>query len=331
MEGLTNMDNIAISSKIVLMRNFEDYQFLDNLSQEEAKSVIQDVYNIITKKFNNDEFRLIKLWEYNSEYLKKYSNKSVINKENLNLKENKAIIVNENENISFIVNEEDHLKIQCRYKGNRLNDLYKCSDNIDNIIESEKEYSYNDTLGYLTVNPQNIGTAMKVSVMLHLPALVINKEIDKTIKFFAERDMILEEDKSEEITYRRVYRLTNKITLGLSEQEIINSVNNAVELICERENEARKNLMSKYEYEIKDQVYRAYGTLRYSVLITLNEALSLLSTIKLGAELELLDISSEQVDDIISALKKQSLISERELTTKQENLRRALLIKEMLT
>ncbi|MFC3419205.1 hypothetical protein ACFOLA_06895 [Salinicoccus hispanicus] len=198
--------------------------------------------------------------------------------------------INEEESISIMVNEEDHLRIQTMGVGMSLMSLYNKANEIDDEIESEVGYAFDDQYGYLTACPTNIGTGLRASVMLHLPAMTFGSRIQTLAANLSRFGFTLRGIYGEgSIPLGHIYQLSNQLTLGQTEEEIISNLDELKERIVEEEIEMRSQFKSEHLIEVKDSVYRSYGILKHAFKLPLKEAAKCLSDIKLGIDLELIE------------------------------------------
>ena len=330
--GIT-ADKIVISSSLSLSRNFSDYVFVDKMSISEARSLVDTVYYTFYSKHIEDQFTLIKLWECSESKLKVLLDEEIINEKLLKRKEKAAVIVNEDSNLAIIINEEDHIRISCKSKQMNLEESYKYINRIDNLIEENMTYSFSETLGYLTSSVSNVGTGLKVEVLMHLPIIVLQDTMgDLKGQLNKLKINIDGAYKKGSDVLGHMYTISNKATLGVSEIEIIKYINDIVINIADEENNLRQTFMENFEYELEDRVMRSYGVLKNAKILRENEILNLLSYVRMGAEVNLLNLDIETLDRLITFTKDsviqykyQNMLSESEL-----KLIRANIVKKIL-
>lgn len=329
------MDNgkgIVITSRIRLARNLESYKFPTKMTQEEADNVINDVYGVINEK--DSSYKLF--------YLKDLSNieKNVVIERHLispTLAENNdraAFLLSKDDRASIMINEEDHIRIQVIGSGMCLEKCFEESDNIDNILEEKLDYAFDRQLGYITSCPTNIGTGMRASVMLHLPALSMTGQMDKILYGVSQlgvavRGVYGEGTKS----MGHLYQISNQGTLGASEEKLIEKISQIVMQIIDKEKMTREQLKKNNLIEIEDEIYRAYGLLSYARSISTDEAMKLISFVKLGIEMDIIE-NSKGLDLYKLMVKTQpnsilSLTSEQ-LSLKERDIKRAEIIRNGL-
>ncbi|MDY6011442.1 ATP--guanido phosphotransferase [Clostridium sp.] len=283
-----------ISSNIKLFRNIQGYKFPISIEAEDGRNLSKIITEILLSNIKNLKF--INLWE-NEGKLDVYKEKGIVTNSLIKNSGFSSFAINNDETFSVMINEKEHLGLQFKNNGNNIKEMYEYINQIDDLIEEKLTYLFDDNLGYLTSDISNIGTGLKVSIMIHLPILSLN---DKVINLFSELNklgMTLEGMYGEKgQSYGNVYILSNKVTLGVTEEEIINKLQNAVEFIVNEENKAREQMLNNYSKELEDKVFRAYGILKNARILKWIETLELLSDLRLGVELSLLNIDKEKLN-----------------------------------
>ena len=290
--------DVVISSRIRLARNLGDIPFPTKFSKEHAKKVLDTIKEITPSigyglKFINlndlDDITKVSLVE-----------KHVISPEfAMNKAKHGAMVINDEENICIMVNEEDHMHIQVFSSGLELENLKNLSIEIDEKLDNMLHYASHEKYGYLTSCPTNVGTAMKASVMVHLPALTMTGNIGKIFNIVNGFGMNIRGIYGESTQGQGdIYQISNKQSLGVTENDIIKNLNIITEKVMEQERMARK-FLAKNSIDLEDRVYRAYGTLAYATKLSSDECKKLLSYVKLGTDL---GIIKELNDSKISKL-----------------------------
>lgn len=337
MDSLIHKDmekGIVLSSKILLARNFTNLNFPNKLNYIKGRNNGKNIYNVLKNELINEEFTLYEIWNKKEEFGKEYLEKGLISEELLKNSDKGSFILNKEETLSIMINERDHLRIQCISEGLNLEKAFEKVASIDDKIEKNFDYAFDETLGYLTTSPENIGTGMKTSVIIHLPALTMSEEIKNISKNLSKIGMNIKGMYLEGTNvYGNLYRITNKVSLGLSEEDIISKLKEAILEIIVEENKFREILLSKCRYELEDKVYRAYGILKCAILLDSKEVIDLLSNVRLGAELSLIDIDKDKLDKLLILTSSSSLQNYlgRYLDDKEIKYERAKLVKEILT
>jgi protein arginine kinase len=201
----------------------------------------------------------------------------------------RGVAIDLNEKFSVMVNEEDHLRIQVMRSGLDIQSAWDTINLIDDLLERKLTYAFHDTLGYLTACPTNVGTGLRVSVMLHLPALVITREIEKVFRSLQKINVAVRGLYGEGSQFMGdFYQVSNQITLGRTEQELVTTVNEVVPRIIEYERRARDFLLNESEQDLHDDVSRAFGILCTAKKISSEETLHYLSKVRMGVNLGLI-------------------------------------------
>lgn len=327
----SNDSDIAKSTRIRLARNLSEFKF--NLEKEAdieklEEKIKNNLYGIgyglkFLKLKDMDEITKMSLVEKNlisPEFLKKRGKSG-------------SILINDEENICIMIGGKDHLGIQVFSCGLDLENTLNLAIEIDEKIGEALGYAINKKYGYLTSSPSNLGTGLRASVMVHLPALSITKNINKVLETIQDFGMnirgIYGENRKNQGDF---YQISNKQTLGISEREIIKNLNVIVQKVMEQERKARK-LLAQNELELEDSIYRAYGILTNCRKISYEETRDLLSIIKLGTDLgilkELTDLKVQKLYLYTKPANLQKYLG-RQYETIERDVKRAEVIKQII-
>ena len=288
--------DVAISTRIRFSRNINGYSF--NLSSDELESlenkIKESIYEIgyglkYLRIKDMDEITKISLLE-----------KNLVTEEFLNKNQDrKSILINDEENICIMIGEEDHLKIQVYSAGLELENTLNLAIELDKKIEEVLGYCVSKKYGYLTAYPSNLGTGLKASVMLHLPALRKTNNIKKVLQVISNFGVEVKGISSKEGNLiGDIYQISNKQTLGITEEEIVKNIKVIAEKIIKNERQARKYLANE-GIDLEDEIYRSFGIFTNCKKITEEETLELLSNIKLGVDLGILrEVTDLQVQSL---------------------------------
>ena len=290
--------DIVTSSRVRLSRNLSGFNFLSSCPIEKQEKILNKIKEILPSLGYG--LKYISLEDLDDITKLSLVEKRLISPEFvINNKNKKAIIINEEENICFMLNEADHIKLQVFSSGQELENLMNLAIELDEKLGEIVDYAYNENFGYLTASPVNVGTGLKASVIVHLPALTLTGNLSKVLRIVNNLGMSIKGVYGEGTqNYGDLYQISNNQTIGITEKEIIANVKNITEKIIEQERTARKYLCKK-EIELKDLVYRAYGTLTNSFKINSDECRKLLSEVKMGVDLGILnEINDSQVKKI---------------------------------
>tara|TARA_B100000809_G_scaffold98051_1_gene96611 strand:- start:5239 stop:6312 length:1074 start_codon:yes stop_codon:yes gene_type:complete len=282
--------DIVISSRIRLARNFADFPFIRKCSEQDRANLENQLRTAIESEKRWENLTYIdvdNLPEVDRQFLVE---RQLISREHADASGARAVAIDPDEQFSLMINEEDHLRIQVMKSGLDLPAAWKQVDQIDDMLEKSITFAYHPSLGYLTACPTNVGTGMRVSVMLHLPALVITQQIDKVFRSLQKISLAVRGLYGEgSQAMGDFYQISNQITLGRSEEELITQVNEVIPVMIDYERKARQFLIKESHEDLHDRVSRAYGILCTAKTISSEETMHLLSSLRMGVNLGLID------------------------------------------
>jgi protein arginine kinase len=222
----------------------------------------------------------------------------LISRELSGTKAGAGVVISRDQALSVMINEEDHLRIQVLRAGFQLKKAWNAVNELDTALEDQLDYAFSPTLGYVTACPTNLGTAMRASAMMHLPALVIASQMEKVVRAVNQLGMVVRGLFGEgSDASGSIFQISNQTTLGESEEEIIKRLGSVLNSIIEHELNAREKLIEADAGKLFDKIGRAYGILQNSHLLSSGEAMNLLSLIRLGIDLNIYPESSRPVVD----------------------------------
>ena len=299
--------DVVLSTRIRLARNLSNVPFVSRFAKEEANQILEKIENITPslgyglKFLRLDKMDTITKLSLIEKHL--ISPDFAVDKE-----KTKAILINEEENICIMVNEEDHLRLQVISAGLELENSLNLAIEIDKKLESLVNYAFLDKYGFLTACPTNVGTGLRASVMIHLPALSLTGNIKKVLEAVNNFGMNIRGVYGEgSRSQGNIYQISNKQSLGVSEEEIIKNLKAITDRIIEQERMARK-ILGKNQIELEDRVYRAYGILTNCKKISSEECKNLLSDIKLGTDMGIIkELNDLKVNQLILYTKPANL------------------------
>lgn len=301
-----NETDVVITSRVRLARNVDGLPYPYKLNDDRALLVAKKVYESLEKKRNSEnetESYDYKDNDYNLYRVESISDidggvlreKHLISSDLLENKKYGAAIINESETVSVMIGEEDHIREQCILQGFNLPEAYKRVNAVDDEISKNVKFAYDPKLGYLTSCPTNIGTGMRASAMMFLPGLSITRNLEKCVGAVARLNMTIRGvygEGSDAEGY--LYQISNQKTLGVSEQEILASVQASIGHIADAELRARKDLFESKGVELRDRIMRSYGVLSNAYTLETKEFMELLAMVKLGAYYEFIKVSDLQ-------------------------------------
>lgn len=279
--------DIILSSRIRLARNLRNYKFPTLFSNDEAGEIINKVQEIIKsgafKQYGEIEFLQIE----NLKPLQKrvFVEKHLISPRLSEHSSHGAVLLSENEDISIMINEEDHIRIQCLFPGLQINEALRLANAIDDVLEEQVDYAFDENLGYLTSCPTNVGTGLRASVMVHLPALILTRQMNRIIPAINQLGLVVRGIYGEgSEALGNIFQISNQITLGKSEEDIVGDLTGVVQQIIAQERSAREALVKTSNIQLEDRVFRSYGILANSRIIETKEAAECLSDVRLGID-----------------------------------------------
>jgi len=319
-DGLISEENMllaegpAISSRIRLARNIEQYSFPNWATKETKKEVWDlciDAFTEMKETFVGVEMGTLS--ELDRDLL---FEQHLISQELAGKDTGSGVFIAHNKTLTIMVNEEDHIRIQALHPGLDLKAAWKQADKLDDELEKRVTYAFSSKLGYLTSCPSNVGTGMRASVMLHLPGLVLMEEMEPVMNGISKIGLAVRGMWGEGTEAAgNMFQISNQITLGRSEKEIVEHLEQIVSELIEHEKNARERLLQDRTIIIKDQVARALGILSCARLITSSEALNFLSMLRLGYSLGVVkDFARNDLDKLFVAIQPAHLQKKRNKT-----------------
>ncbi|GHV00856.1 protein-arginine kinase [Clostridia bacterium] len=321
-----DINKYVISSRIRLARNVSGIPFPRKLSDERAYTVMKDVFDRVSS-YGSGNFHVYKMSALSEVKRTAMMERHLISNDLVKSGEYGAVILSGDDAISIMLNEEDHIRAQCILKGLALTEGYKILNEIDDAIAETVKYAFDSELGYLTACPTNLGTGMRASAMMFLPALTLNQYIMPVVNQvnrlnIAVRGVYGEGSGAEGF----MYQVSNQRSLGPTEEGIINAVSDTVRSIAAAEEKAVEQLLKTRKAELTDNVYRAYGLLTNSYKMDSKEFMNLMGQLKLGASLDIIKIKDKAaLDEIIIKAQPANLIllADRELTAAERDIFRS--------
>ncbi len=325
----------VISSRIRLARNLKTAAFPGWAGAEECDRIWNMLRPILSGLRNLTPAATIGMADLEELDKQILFERHLISREQAEKGKGSGLVLRDDERLSAMVNEEDHLRLQGMRPGLDLGGIWKQINELDSEIEQLVEYAFSAKLGYLTACPTNVGTGMRASVMLHLPGLVLMNEINPVIKGMGKIGLAVRGlwgEGTEAIG--NMFQISNQMTLGETEEHLINNIEQIVQEIIEHEKNARTRLLERKETVVKDHVGRAYGILSHAHILTSKEALDLLSGLRLGVDLGILpSVERRIVDELLLLTQPGHLqkMEQRSLKPKERDRFRARLVREKLT
>ncbi|MBP5271948.1 MAG: ATP--guanido phosphotransferase [Clostridia bacterium] len=298
-------NDVAVSSKVSLARNLRDHVFTSRLTTEEKEQIAVEVENAVGESLQGKfvTTRMDSLSRYAAISL---AERDLVSPEFVSAQEGRTFLMTPDESLSLMVCEEDHVKIQALLPGLELDRAFELADQMDTILDDALGFSFDPKLGYLTQCPTNIGTAMRASVVLQLPAMRILGRVRHLSNTVSRLGLVLTGAYGEGDTpVGSLYLLTNSVTLGISEEAALGNLSSLALSIIEQEREARKELMENLSFQ--DLLWRSWGTLKSARVMSFREFMEALSVVKVGIAAGEFDIPMNTVNELIFSMQPATL------------------------
>ncbi|MBF0533124.1 MAG: protein arginine kinase [Candidatus Omnitrophica bacterium] len=334
LKGSGSFANIVVSSRIRLARNLALKPFPNRANKKELNESLENIRAAIlgTEYFKNAAFfRISEMDNVDRQFL---IERHLMSHDHAVNPEGKGLVVSSEEVLSVMINEEDHLRIQVLQSGLNLDDTWQIADAIDNALSEKLNFAFLPQWGYLTACPTNTGTAIRGSVMLHLPALVMTKQINKVLAAvaklnFASRGFYGEGTQAS----GNFYQISNQVSLGHTEQDMIQNINGLIRQVIEQEEQARQALLLQNRPMLEDKIFRSWGLLRSSRIISSQETIELLSMVRLGVDLDIVKgVTLKAINELFILIQPAHLqkFDGKKLSAGERDVKRANLIREKL-
>lgn len=329
------MGDIIISTRIRLARNLKKYPFPCKLSIKDKKEINKIVTDVLVNGNSalSNRFKIIDLDKLNEINAVSLVERHLVSPNFISNKKSGRLLLLDDETVSIMLNEEDHIRIQVMKEGFDLSGSYDLADKIDSLLGENLSYAFNNKLGYLTQCPTNLGTGLRASVMLHLPALQKNGYINRISSDLSKLGLTLRGSYGEGTqAVGAIYQMSNQVTLGLSEKDAINNLKNVTLQLIEQEKAAR-NMISK-DITILDNIGRSLGILLNSRILSNEEFMNLISNVRLGISIgEINNINYDVINSLIINVQPATLMKNegKEMTPSQRDEIRAKIVKETLS
>lgn len=289
--------DVVLSTRIRLARNLDEFPFpsrLDAAGKNKVNSIIKSTL------FQNDgkDFSYIEMKDLTRLQAVSLAERHLISPEFASKKEGSALILSADESVSIMLCEEDHIRLQVMKSGLALEEAYDIADKIDTLIDGKVKYAFDERIGYLTQCPTNLGTAMRASVMLHLPALTRCGQISRLANTVSKLGLTIRGAYGEGSQPKGdIYQISNQITLGITEETAIANLKSIVLQLVAQERAAAAEMIKNPAEE--DKIFRALGVLRSARLLSTDEFMELVSLVRLGAARNIIDVDIEKLNSLI--------------------------------
>ena len=333
-KDLKDVSDVVISTRIRFARNLKDYPFPCRLSEDKKRKVASIIKEAVLEGHSaiSDRFKYIQMSELTQEEAVSLVERHLVSPEFISGRQGRGLLLLNDESVSIMINEEDHVRIQVISRGMKLNETYELADKIDTLLDERLDFAFDEKLGYLTQCPTNIGTGMRASLMLHLPALQESGAMGKIAASLSKLGIVIRGLYGENTDPSgAIYQLSNQVTLGITEQEAIKNLHDISMQLVAQERNTREQLSENIN--MLDSIYRSYGILSYAKLISNSECMKLLSNVRFGVEMGCFEFDFDTLDRLFIEIQPATLMKNigKKLTPAERDHIRAELVRTALT
>lgn len=335
LKGVGPNADIVISSRVRLARNIEGRFFphwANKAQSEETMGIISEAIKKVGHLKKTTFFKLSDMDNVDKQFL---IERHLMSREQASKNDPKAVVIDDEEIVSIMINEEDHLRMQVMKSGLDLLEAWEIMNQIDDALSKELNYAFSSEWGYLTACPTNTGTGMRGSVMLHLPALVMAQNINKVLAAVAKLSFTTRGLYGEGTQASgNFFQLSNQVSLGHNEDEIISNINGLIRQVIEQEEQARNLLLKQQRAFLEDRIWRSYGVLKNAFIITSQETIELLSMVRLGHDLNIIkELDRRTINELFILTQPAHLqkLEGKKINSQERDVKRANIIRSKLT
>ncbi len=334
LRGTGPESDIVVSSRIRLARNLADFPFTNRSSTHQKGEIEAMLRDRVARLNGGIQLHYIQVHSLSPLDRQFLVERQLISREHAASEGQRGVAIETRETRSIMINEEDHLRLQVLRSGFALDEAWEDIDKLDDLIEQQVNYAYSDEFGYLTACPTNVGTGMRASVMLHLPALHLTKQIEKVFRALQKINLAVRGLYGEGTRASGdFYQISNQVTLGKSEPDVLKEIREVIPQIFHYERQARQTLVKENRSLLQDKVARARGTLRSATMMTSEETMDLLSSVRMGINLGLIeDLSIPTVNELFIQIQPAHLqkLQGSSLDGEERNVARASYLRQRL-
>ena len=328
-----NCGDVVCSTRVRLARNLKQFPFPAKATDPQREAVEQKVRDALLSgnSILSKEFRFVPLENASEDEAVSLVERHIVSPEFISDRRGKAVLISDDESISIMVNEEDHLRIQVLREGFSLKEAAETADRIDTLLSETLDFAYDPEFGYLTQCPTNLGTGMRASVMLHLPALTENGAMPRIASNLSKLGLTIRGTYGEgSKSVGGLYQLSNQITLGLSENEAIENLRSITVQLMEEERKARSQMAQDVTWQ--DKIDRAAGILKTARVLSSSECMELLSYVRFGISVGILQgVTTEELNGLMVNVQPGTLMAKagKPLDQNQRDVLRATKVREV--
>ncbi|MBF0215544.1 MAG: protein arginine kinase [Candidatus Omnitrophica bacterium] len=326
--------DIVMSTRIRIARNVNGHPFYNWADKTKRKEVFEKMMAAMKGAVTFKDAQLIKMKDTTPIERTFLVERHLISNEHTHDVDSKGLVIANEETLSIMLNEEDHLRLQVIKSGFNLMEAWKIIDEIDTNLGTHLPYAYSSKFGYLTACPTNTGTGLRSSVMLHMPALELTNQMERVYEAISKLGLTIRGFYGEgSEASGNFFQISNQVSLGHSEMDILDNFGRVVDKIIEREKDTRDYLMENKKREVTDNIFRSFGTLKSARIITSSETIRLLSAVRLGVDLGLIkEVTVTALNEILLLMQPGHLqvLNNEGLGQSERDIRRADMIRDKL-
>ena len=328
------MGDVVLSSRVRLARNIKEIPFSSRMTEQQREQVVQSCKSAVLdgNSVLKDSMKFFDLDNMESSDKQALAECHILSPQMADGKQNhRGLLLSDDQKTSILINEEDHIRIQCMAAGFDLDGCLKQAGRVDDILEEALSFGFDERFGYLTCCPTNVGTGLRASVMVHLPALVMNNGMERIISSLSRLGMTVRGIYGEgSKALGNIFQISNQVTLGVTEDETVQKLTQLVQEVVDAERELRKKLFEANKIALQDRIMRSYGILTNAVSLSSEETMRMLSDIRLGVNLEIIaTLNAEQVNEIMYRILPANIAKHYNLQSAADrDLKRSEIIKE---
>jgi len=334
LRGAQDECGIVVSCRARLARNLASMPFAANATDADRAQVLQRVREAACKSAQLERATFLQMESLGQNERTVLVERHLISPALAEGSGPRGVIFARDESLSVMVNEEDHVRLQAVLPGMQMKAAWERVNALDDELGAMLDYAHHQRWGYLTACPTNVGTGLRVSVLIHLPGLVLSDEMERVVRGLMQLSCSVRGLYGEGTNaLGNLFQLSNQVTLGRSEEELVESVSRVAQQLIVSEKDTHERLMSEVRSQVEDKVWRAYGLLCHARVLSTQEFMSLLSAVRLGYTLRLIDsLPSGFMNQLMVATQPAHLQAEsgRELTAEERDVRRAALVRQRL-
>jgi len=326
---------IVLSSRIRFARNLKEFKFppsADTDTRDKIIDFIMAAFNSLNLLKRGRFLRSSDISSLDQSFLVE---RHLISPEFMKDSTGRGLFIDSSDQLSIMVNEEDHIRLQVISSGLSMSECWEQANEIDQQLSRKIEYAFDDSFGHLTSCPTNVGTGLRASILIHLPGLVLTREIDNVISRISKVGLVVRGFYGEGTdVLGNLFQISNQTTLGRSEDEIIDSLAKVTQQIIEYETNSQETLIKDASDQIEDKVWRSYGILKHARVLTSGEVMNLLSALRLGLSLKIFDkVSLMQINELLVITQPAHIQKyfDKEMDSTERDMVRSDLVRENLT